>query len=140
MRLAQHDIVGLIVGNDKTCVVQRLGEPAFTDHENRSRAFLRFQEAHRGHCGREDPPGFYLQADAGEAVREVLLRVLGIVGEHEELATALVQLSDECVRARNDPGSPHQNTIHVDKVVFLLPIHDGQIIAGVRAHDKARAC
>jgi hypothetical protein len=66
------------------------------------------------------------------------LRVLGVVGEHKELAMALIQSPDEPVRTRDHARASYKNAVHVNEVVFLLPFHASPIIAAVRPRGKAR--
>ena len=115
---AEHDVIGCLIGQGVTDVVERDGQAGFADDKGAPIGLLLMEELGRGERGCENGLSGYVQSHVGEAHLQVALRVERIVSENEEgnilCAQALYKFAcarDHCIALDND-------AIHIGQVVF----------------------
>ena len=114
--LAEHDEVGVRVGENPADFVQGRGQAGLADDVRGGLAGL-LREKLRGRRRRgPDPFRFDVQAHALQFRGEVARGLHRVVGQHHELDFLIAQGGDELLRAGNDGALFVQHAVHVGQV------------------------
>jgi hypothetical protein len=131
VRLAQHHVVGGVVGDDVAGGVEGLRQPALADDEGRAVGPLRLQKGGRGQRRGVDALRGDVQPGRLQAMGQVARRVERVVGQQQVLRPARLEQRNEPIRPRDEGVAPDEDAVHVDQEV--LRIHLVSVSLALRA-------
>jgi len=117
---ADDHIVGMIVYDRITDVVQLREQAALADHIGRTVLFAGVQIARRGHGAGKDVFVVDVEAHFAELVAYVPISPLTVVGQKKEGIALVPQAVDEFNGTRYGLAALVDNPVHIDKKTFLL--------------------
>jgi len=138
-RLAEHDVVGVALGEHVSDFVQCGREPGLADDVGAPAGPLLGQEARGGEGRRPDRVFVHLQPARREPRGEIPRRVERVVGEQQKAATGILEGLDEEIGARDQPLLPDEHAVHVDEVVVDRPVAHAQTVHRARSAPAAIA-